>query len=123
MQEGAEPFDFVYNAMHHGQNAKHQHKQSRPLLTADEIMNMPEDQQILIVSGVGFIQAQKQPYYTRPEMAGKYLQNPYHPPVDKVQIQGKFRQKRVKVLQGNPPRKYRGFPQFQKGYSYVKGFS
>ena len=40
-------------------------------------------------------------------MAGRYLPNPYHPPADKVKIQGRFGPKWAKVKTGKPPRKFR----------------
>ena len=70
----------------------------------------------------GRILAQKYPYYERREMAGTYMPNPHYPPADKVQVMGMFGQKTARVLEGEPPKKFKDWPQFQKGFCYVKGF-
>jgi type IV secretion system protein VirD4 len=68
--------------------SEHRAKQTRRLMTPEEILSLPEDRQILFISGLNLrpLLAEKYPYFTRPEMAGKYLPNPYHPPLDSVSV-------------------------------------
>jgi type IV secretion system protein VirD4 len=122
---GADPFQAVHDAYHHEENTQHQEKQARPLLTVSEALNLPDDRQVIFVSGKNTkpILAYKYYYYTRREMAGKYLANPYHPPVNKVVLQGKYWARKVKVKTAKVPRRYRDYPQFKNGtYKYVSGF-
>ena len=56
-------------------------------------------------------------------MAGRYLANPYHPPMDRVQIAGRFGSRWVPVVTEAVPRKFASFPQFAGGsWSYPKGY-
>lgn len=57
--------------------AQHRTKQARALMTPDEVLNLPEDEQILFISGLGLapVRANKRPYFTRHEMAAGYLPN------------------------------------------------
>ena len=122
--EGSDPIYAAYDFYQHSQNTSHQNKQARPLLTADEILNLPENRQILLISGKtdAPILAHKYPYYSRREMAGAYLSNPYHPPVNRVRIQGRFMSGIHRIKKGRPPFFKRKWPQFQKGFKYVRGF-
>ncbi len=123
MLEGNDPIYAAYDALHHQENITHQDIQARMLLTPDEVLNLPEDKQILMISGKNCppILAQKLPYYTRREMAGKYLSNPYHPPINKVKIRGRFFMAKIKH-RTRAPFRYRSFPQFQKGFKWVSGY-
>jgi len=82
---------------------------------------MPEDEQIIFISGQNIppIKANKYPYFTRREMAGRYLPNPYHPPTDKVRVQGLFGKKWLRVNTVLIPQNYRLFPQY-KGQTHLK---
>jgi len=125
MFEGEDPFASVFDYAHYERAAQNRTKQARQLMTPDEILSLTEDRQILFISGQNLrpILAQKYPYFTRPEMAGLYLPNPYHPPTDRVQIATRFGSKWVEVIRENVPAKWAGFPQFQNGtLSYVKGY-
>ena len=60
-------------------------------MTPEEILAMPEDRQILFISGKNLppIHGYKYAYFSshaRSQMAGKYLANPYHPPIDEVKV-------------------------------------
>ena len=124
LMEGNDPIYAAYDIHQNAQNFTHQEKQARPLLTPEEILNLPEDQQILMISGKTNtpILANKYPYYTRREMAGTYLNNPYHPPLDRVQVQGRFGPGMTRIKEGSPPWGKKNWPQFQKGFRYVKGY-
>jgi len=122
---GADPFEAAYDFTHFKRNEEHRTKQARPLMTPSEILALPEDRQILFISGKNLkpILAAKYPYYTRREMAGKYLPNPYHPPLDSVLIKGRFGKKTAKIITEAVPQKMATFPQHASGcLSYVKGY-
>lgn len=122
---GGDPIQASLNYRYHSFASDHLTKQPRLLLTPDEILNMPEDRQILYISGLNLkpVYANKYPYFTRREMAGSYLPNPYHKPTDRVRIAGRFWSHWVKVVTEPVPKKYAHLPQYQSGnWSYVKGF-
>ena len=122
---GADPFVSAYDYAHFERGAAHRAKQARPLMTPDEILAMPEDRQILFISGLNLppVYAAKYPYFTRREMAGYYLPNPYHPPADSVPVATRLGRKRARVITEPVPRKLAGFPQYQSGlWSYVQGY-
>lgn len=122
---GADPFEAAYDYAHYRRNAENRVKQARALLTPDEVLALPEDHQVLFISGKNLkpILASKHPYFTRREMAGRYLANPYHPPLDSVPIATRFGSRRVPVITAPVPRDLARFPQHRDGTrSYVKGF-
>ena len=122
---GDDPFEAAHEFAHFTRNAQERTKQARRLMTPDEILAMPEDRQILFISGKNLppVYAWKYPYYSRREMAGLYLPNPYHPPLDSVSVATRFGTKRVPVITEPVPSKYAAFPQYQNGtWSYVKGY-
>jgi type IV secretion system protein VirD4 len=121
---GADPMEAGRAFGQYRRAAVHRSQQARALMTPDEVMNMPEDKQILFVSGLNLrpILADKYPYYTRPEMAGAYMPNPYHPPYDRVPIAGHAR-KWARVIRERVPVRYAHLPQYQSGeWAYVEGF-
>lgn len=123
--EGRDPFEAAREYAHFTYNASHRTKQARPLMSPDEILAMPEDRQILFVSGKNLkpLYLAKHPYFTRREMAGCYLANPYHPPTDRVRIAGRFGSRWVPVVTEAVPGKFASFPQFASGsWSYPKGY-
>ncbi len=122
---GADPIESTLRAEHFGWAAEHRTKQARELLTPAELLALPEDRQILFISGKNLhpIFAEKYPYYTRPELAGMYLPNPYHPPYDRVPIAGRFFRRSAKIITRPVPAELAGFPQYRSGtMQYVKGF-
>jgi type IV secretion system protein VirD4 len=119
-----DPFTAAQDAFHYAKGAQHQQKQGRPLRTPDEILTLHPDEQILMLSGMenGRMLVNRYPYFSRRELAGAYLQNPYFPPADKVQVQCRLGKRTRKIIAADPPRQFRDFPQFQKGYRYVEGY-
>jgi len=114
-----------YDYAHFDRTSQHRTKQARPLMTPDEVLRMGEDEQILFISGLGLnpIRANKYPYYDRRENAGRYLPNPYHPPVDKVRIKTRLGRKWVRVLEGPVPPCWASFPQHSHGRAlFVEGY-
>lgn len=123
--EDSDPFEAARDYAHFQREEERRTKQSRHLMTPDEILALPEDRQILFVSGKDLkpIYGWKHPYFERREMAGKYLPNPYHPPVDQVRIKGLFRRRWVKVVSEAVPERFAAFPQHKDGtWRYLEGF-
>ncbi|WP_417449546.1 type IV secretory system conjugative DNA transfer family protein [Kordiimonas sp.] len=119
---GTDPFEAASDYAHYHRAESHRSVQSRRLMTPDEILNMPEDRQILFVSGKNLkpIFGHKYPYYTRPEMVGRYLPNPYHPPLDRVLVAG---QRSLRVITEQVPEKFALYPQHSDGiWSYCEGY-
>ncbi|WP_219892928.1 type IV secretory system conjugative DNA transfer family protein [Aquisediminimonas profunda] len=104
---------------------EHREKQTRQLLTPDEVLVMAEQKQIIFISGLNLrpIFAEKYPYYLRPEMAGKFLPNPYHPPCDSVVVQTDQGPQRRCVITEPVPPELAHYPQYRNGsWSYVDGY-
>ena len=123
--EDADPFDAARDYADFARAEAHRTKQPRLLMTPEEVLALPEDRQVLFVAGKNTppILAWKYPYFTRREMAGRYLNNPYHPPADKVRVRGFFRSKWADVVTEPVPEKYASFPQHSDGFRrYVKGY-
>lgn len=122
---GGDPFADIMNIAREASAADVKLKQSRKLMTPSEILSLPEDQQLIFISGKDIppILANKYPYYQRPEMAGLFLPNPYHPPIDHVPVPKHFGSKTAKIIREPVPRKYASFPQYQDGsWAYVEGY-
>ena len=79
---------------------------------------MPEDRQILFISGLDCptVYGRKLPYCTRPELAGTYLPNPYHPPYDRVPVAERFGPRTAGWSASPSPRACGQWPQYQLGY-------
>lgn len=122
---GGDPLDAGIGLGYSVVAARHRTKQARALMTPDEILNLPEDEQILFISGLGLapVRANKRPYFTRAEMAGGYLPNPFHPPLDRVSIAGRWGQRWVRVIREAVPAHFAHWPQHQSGqWAYPEGF-
>jgi type IV secretion system protein VirD4 len=122
---GGDPFAAGLSTAQFSRAAKHRTKQMRALMTPDEVLNMPEEKQVLFVSGLGLhpILADKYPYFTRPEMAGAYLPNPFHPPTDRVRIATRSRLRWARVITERVPKRFARYPQYQSGqWSFIEGF-
>lgn len=122
---GGDPFAAARDYAHSRRAALHRAKQARPLMTPDEVLALPEDKAIHFISGKNLrpLLADKYPYFTRREMAGLYLANPYHPPVDSVPVATRLGMRRVPIVSGPVPRHLAGFPQHRGGvWSTVQGY-
>jgi type IV secretion system protein VirD4 len=123
--EDADPFEAAREYAHYARQQAHRKTQHRRLMTPEEVMALPEDRQVLFVSGKDLnpILGWKYPYYTRREMAGRYLNNPYHPPAHKVPVRSSFGTRWLEIITGPVPKEYAGFPQHRDGMRrYVKGY-
>lgn len=122
---GSDPFQALNNMRSHRFGQTHLTKQARQLMTSDEILAMPEDRQILFISGKNLrpIYGEKFPYYTRREFAGFYLPNPFHPPLDRVPLAGRWGNRTARVIREPVPPEFAQLPQYASGmWSYVEGF-
>ena len=129
LMQGGNPFISGMNMAQSLHAAQHRAQQARALITPDEALNLPEDAQILFISGLGLapIRANKRPYFTRPEMAGGYLPNPFHPPLDRVAITrrswGIGRTTWARVVREDVPAALAYWPQHQTGtWAYPEGY-
>ncbi len=122
---GDDPFRALNNMRSHRFGEEHRAKQSRPLMTPDEILAMPDNRQILFISGHNLrpIYGEKLPYFTRREFAGKFLPNPFHPPYDSVLLRRAFGNRSVRVITERVPPEFAHLPQYASGtWKYVEGF-
>lgn len=82
-QGRADPFQAIQQAMLYKSMAQIQSSQGRQLMTPAEVLNMPESEQIVFLSGEDVLplRLERHPYYARPArklMKGRYDPNPYH---------------------------------------------
>lgn len=125
MFSGADPFAAGMNYGYQVQASVHRVKQARLLMTPDEVLNMPEDKQVIFISGKNLmpIYADKFPYFTNPAMAGAFMPNPYHPPVDSIQVITRSGAKRKPVITERVPAAFAHYPQYESGdWSFIKGY-
>lgn len=100
-------------------------KQARALMMPEEVLALPEDRQILFISGKNLkpVFAEKHPYYTRSDFAGRFLPNPFHPPHDSVAVPSRWGQRRARVITEKVPQQFADYPQYASGtWSYVEGY-
>ncbi len=88
---------------------------------------MPENRQILFISGLNLapIYAAKYPYFGRAEIAGGYMPNPYHPPVNRVRLVDRrgAKPRWAPVVSERVPGRYALLPQYLSGqWSYIAGY-
>jgi type IV secretion system protein VirD4 len=95
----------------------------RQLVTPDELLHLPPDKLIVFADGLsGPLLASRTPYWKQRWTAGKYLPDPYHPPLDSVLIQTLWGQRRRKVITESVPERFAHLPQYARGsWSYVEG--
>lgn len=125
LMAGADPFEAGLNYAQASRGATERKKMARPLLTPDELLRMPEDRQILFVSGIGCppVAAWRKPYFQMRELAGRFMPNPYHPPLDRVRIPARFGTRWAWVVTEPVPDRFADFPQYQSGlWSYIEGY-
>lgn len=123
--EDEDPLAAAFDHAHQGWRREYRRSQRRALMTPDEILAMPEDRFLMFVSGKNLppIYGYRYPYFARPEMAGKYLPNPWHPPTDSLTVRTRFGNRRVRVITEPVPTELAHLPQYQDGYwIYPEGY-
>lgn len=122
---GGDPITALQSMRHFAYGEKHRTKQARSLMTPDEILAMPEDRQICFISGRSLwpILGHKYPYFSRHEFAGRFLPNPFHPPLDHMTIPRRWGSTTARIINEPVPDQFSDFPQYDAGtWSYVEGF-
>ena len=119
--DGADPVQTAIAYRHFEEASQRESKMRRPLIAADEVMGLDDDEMIAFVSGRNLppILANKYPYYTRPEFTGRFLGHPEHNPEGRVLAQGRFGPKWLRVKEQRVPEKLRHFPQYASGFMQV----
>lgn len=119
-----DPFESALLSSYSEQASNAQPKQSRRLMTASEILSMPPDLQLVFSSSLPPILAHRYPYWQRRELAGAYMNNPYHSQASTVEIKGRFGRKQARIMTEPVPAKFTHFPQYQSGlpFRYVEGY-
>lgn len=76
----ADPFQAGMELSHWQKERSHKDKMRRPLMTPDEILNMPEDESLVFLSGINLrpFKGKRRPYFQNPQIAPFFLPNPYH---------------------------------------------
>ena len=121
---GADPMEAALGFVHHRRAGGIPAGKARALLSPDEVLALREDQQVLFISGLNLrpILANKYPFYTRPELAGRYLPNPYHPPADRVRVATAKGMRDLRVITAPVPPSLAPLPQYHSGFCrYVEG--
>ena len=116
MLAGEDPIEAAIRARHHAETADIPHVMQRYLRTPDEILNAPDNQQIIFADNIGApLLCEKRAYFDQAFMAGRYLPNPYHPPADRVQVKTRFGRKWLRVVHEPVPEQYAHLPQYKDG--------
>ncbi|EKE68463.1 type IV secretory system conjugative DNA transfer family protein [Oceanibaculum indicum] len=90
---------------------------SAPLRSADELLGMPADKQLIFADGLAHsVWADRRAYYEQPFMAGRYHPNPYHPPPDRVLIATPRGPRWRPVIVEPVPPAYAHYPQYADGF-------
>ncbi|WP_195819426.1 type IV secretory system conjugative DNA transfer family protein [Roseobacter sp. MH60115] len=120
--QGGDPLQAAFTMAQSGFEETHQTKQGRPLRTMDEAMNMPSDRAYFFHEDVPFpIELERSPYWQSRDLAGLYHPNPYHPPIDRVNVQTRWGQRMRRVITEPVPDYYAHLPQYRCGtWSYVE---
>ncbi len=120
--------DFLRHALTM-RNAKQQAREPsvkhRKLRTPDEVLNTPSDLQYIFCDHVDkTILCHRKRYFDQRFTAGRYLPNPLHPPMDKVQIATRRGPQWRRIIEIDPPQKFRHLRQYQtRPLQYVEGFA
>lgn len=125
MEEDVDPWEAAEEIRHFDFAAHHRSKQARQLMTPDEVLAMPDDRQLLFISGHNLppIYANRYAYWLRSEMAGFFLNNPFHgDPYGPVRIMTRRGPRMANVITCDPPREVRHLPQSAVPFRFVEGF-
>ena len=114
MMQGGDPLTALLEAKHQSTVEAHQTKQQRALQSPDEMLNMPGDRQIIFCDGLSApLYAERKPYFQQRFMAGRYLPNPYHPPLTKVQVMTSWGPRWRRVIERPAPSHLAHYPQYR----------
>ncbi|MBO6688186.1 MAG: type IV secretory system conjugative DNA transfer family protein [Henriciella sp.] len=113
---GGDPFMAGLNVSHHQREAEMRTKQQRLLRTPDEVMHTPSDKQFIFMDDLPRpLYADRKAYFEQTFMAGRYHPNPYHPPLDRVQVKTRWGHAWRSVVTERVSAQYAAYPQYQNG--------
>ena len=113
---GGDPFASILSYRHYAGEAEHRTKQRRMVRDSTEVMATPSDKAYVFVDGLRHpIYADRRPYFEERFMTGRYMPNPYHPPVDSLRVKRRWGFKTIKVIEVPVPANLAHFPQYQSG--------
>ncbi|NQW11395.1 MAG: type IV secretory system conjugative DNA transfer family protein [Alphaproteobacteria bacterium] len=114
---GSDPLKAGMELAHHARMARLPVLKANPLLSPDQILNMPPDRQVIFTDGLPHpVYAERRAYYDQAFMAGRYHPNPYHPPADRVRIRTRGGYAWRRVIVAPVPREFAHFPQYAGGF-------
>ncbi|CAN0116910.1 unnamed protein product, partial [Chrysoparadoxa australica] len=119
---GGDPLQVGMTMAHQSYAAQHQSKQQRQLMMPEEVMNMGSDTAIFLHEDVKYpISLERRPYWTQRNLAGRFLPNPYHPPLDRVRVMTRWGMRKRHVITEPVPARFAQYPQYRNGmWSRVK---
>jgi len=123
--KGGDPFQAGRILAQEEQRAIYKTKSPRAVLTPDEIMNMQQGNVLVFMSGT--VQRPMMltvpHYWQRPELAGRYLRDPFHSPQGVVEIHNGQRQIFAPIIDEPAPYPLTNCPQYKSGtWQYVQGY-
>jgi len=122
MLSGGDPIAAGLNYAHHKREAELKSKQHRQLRNPSEVMNCPPDKLFLFSDALRKpIYADRKPYYEQRFMNGRFQNNPYHPPADKIRVKTTFGHSWRSIGGAPVPHQFAHYPQYQSGYWRVLG--
>jgi type IV secretion system protein VirD4 len=125
LMDGSDPINAGIDYAQQVRASVDRRKMARPLGDPSEILRMPEDRQILFVSGINCppVAGFRKPFFLHRELNGRCMPNPYYGNSNYVRVMGRFRMKLARVITQPVPEKFAEFPQYQSGlWSYVEGY-
>ena len=123
--DGGDLFEAAVNYEHQDYMAGQQSKQARDVRTPDEIINTPQGRAYVFMPGnlPAPVYVSMLPYWCDPVLAGRYLNDPFHPPLDAVSIGTPRGPEMRRVIGEKVPDRYAYLPQYTDGmWRYVEGF-
>ena len=82
----------------------------------EEVMNLGSDRAVFLHEDVKYpILLDRKPYWTQRHLAGLYLPNSYHPPLDRVTVQTRWGQRTRRVITEQVPERFAHLPQYRDG--------
>lgn len=113
---GGDPMQAGFAIAHQSYETTHQAKQQRQLMLPEEVMNLGADKAIFLHEDVPYpILLDRKPYWTQRSLAGRFLPNPYHPPLDHVSVQTRWGKRTRRVISEPVPSRFAHLPQYRDG--------
>ncbi len=121
LMAGVNPFHNTLHAKYYDYAHDYKARKRRRLMTASEVLNMPQNRAINFISDLDIYpyQAYKVPYFTQPHLVGWFMPNPLLGVNDRVQVGNRS----LSVVCEPVPDAIAHMPQYQRGvWSYVQGY-